>query len=499
MKRRDFLTRGVAAGTVSIFTPATGQTQQFQFHQYIRWRFCAGRPRLRRDAHGLIAQNATHPVLQSYATAIKKMRNLPLSDPTSLAYQAGIHGYNFNGPSPPAGAPFGTCNHGMGFLVWHRMYLYFYEKIIQKHSGDASFALPYWNYSKAGQANIPAAFRTQTGAFATLFDNTRSAALNAGGNLSGSAVGTGALGSPTYFGFQSSVNGTPHGAVHVAVGGNMLGFATTGFDPLFWLHHCNIDRLWEAWLAQGTGQVNPINDTSWMNQTWTFADENGSLVSMSASDALDTVSQLRYQYEEPQECIPLLLVHVDFDRLRHPWRPYLIIDLVRDLKLPPRGERMPFSEVSTPIHSRIRPYLERRLEQETEVEIVFEGLRTSQPMRGYFEIYGALSNVEEGIEAREPVYLGNLNTFGTDPVSITSMQRGGLSREEMRASMAQRISIGDRLPKLFSSFEGDRARLELSFRAVTGVEGEREDIGRLNQEVEVSVEEVRLEFLRPKG
>lgn len=44
----------------------------------------------------------------------------------------------------------------------------------------------------------------------------------------------------------------PHNTVHVMVGG--LGGIMTdpnyaALDPLFWLHHCNIDRLWSAWLT----------------------------------------------------------------------------------------------------------------------------------------------------------------------------------------------------------------------------------------------------------
>ena len=30
----------------------------------------------------------------------------------------------------------------------------------------------------------------------------------------------------------------------------MGAFETAGLDPLFWLHHANIDRLWEVWLNQ---------------------------------------------------------------------------------------------------------------------------------------------------------------------------------------------------------------------------------------------------------
>jgi tyrosinase len=33
----------------------------------------------------------------------------------------------------------------------------------------------------------------------------------------------------------------------VATGMSYVPFST--FDPLFWLHHCNIDRIWAIWAA----------------------------------------------------------------------------------------------------------------------------------------------------------------------------------------------------------------------------------------------------------
>jgi tyrosinase len=48
---------------------------------------------------------------------------------------------------------------------------------------------------------------------------------------------------------------SPHGGVHVAVGGWMSSFDTAARDPIFWLHHANIDRLWEAWLALGDPSI----------------------------------------------------------------------------------------------------------------------------------------------------------------------------------------------------------------------------------------------------
>ena len=87
----------------------------------------------------------------------------------------------------------------------------------------------------------------------------------------------------------------------------MGNFSGAGRDPIFWLHHCNIDRLWEKWLSQGGGRTNPIANTTWMNKTSTFADVNGSFVTMRNSDVLSTVSQLNYQYDDPSKCVPLII------------------------------------------------------------------------------------------------------------------------------------------------------------------------------------------------
>jgi tyrosinase len=40
-----------------------------------------------------------------------------------------------------------------------------------------------------------------------------------------------------------------HNAVHVWVGGDMF-FGTSPNDPVFYLNHCNIDRIWSAWMKK---------------------------------------------------------------------------------------------------------------------------------------------------------------------------------------------------------------------------------------------------------
>ena len=49
------------------------------------------------------------------------------------------------------------------------------------------------------------------------------------------------------------LEGSPHNDGHVVVGaGNgHMGNGMSPLDPIFWLHHCNIDRLWAQWQDAG--------------------------------------------------------------------------------------------------------------------------------------------------------------------------------------------------------------------------------------------------------
>ncbi|KAK8093302.1 uncharacterized protein PG998_014183 [Apiospora kogelbergensis] len=49
-----------------------------------------------------------------------------------------------------------------------------------------------------------------------------------------------------YEDFRYQLEGGPHGAIHSAVGGDMSP-ATSPNDPIFFLHHAQIDRLWTLW------------------------------------------------------------------------------------------------------------------------------------------------------------------------------------------------------------------------------------------------------------
>ena len=55
---------------------------------------------------------------------------------------------------------------------------------------------------------------------------------------------------------NDGIEGQGHNNVHNELGGQMSSPAYAAFNPIFWLHHCNIDRLYESYIAiNGASQV----------------------------------------------------------------------------------------------------------------------------------------------------------------------------------------------------------------------------------------------------
>src|SRR5947209_4941715 len=168
MKRRDFLKGGAGLITAAAATPASAQELASpRVLELIRFRWCYGQPKLRQNIYTLYNSNPNHPTIVAYRNAVAVMKTRPATDPTSWLYQANIHGTS---SAIPAGVPWSTCEHGYYFLSWHRMYLYFFERIVRAASGDPSFALPYWDYGPAANKTIPAPFRAPANASNALWD-----------------------------------------------------------------------------------------------------------------------------------------------------------------------------------------------------------------------------------------------------------------------------------------------------------------------------------------
>jgi tyrosinase len=357
-------------------------------------------PYVRRDIGNLLA---TDPIIVSYRHAVAAMRALPTTDPRSWAYQAAIHGTTSMQNLPA----WNTCQHGNYFFwSWHRMYLYYFERIIRKMSYNPNWALPYWNWTSSNERHLPPMFRDPT---SELYTPNRNPSMNNGtGSLPASDVNyTTAFNFTAFTSASASLEGTPHGAVHVDVGGWMGSVPTAGQDPIFYLHHCNIDRLWNLWLAQMGGRMDPLSDNTWKNTQFTFFDENGATVHMTGCDVLRAAQQLNYVYEgEPPQVVQNCVRFIQF--------PYYYYVLER-IRLPIPPEILGSSRVSFPLFEAkaMRQRLAAAAASKTEnVLLELDDVVADRQPGVVWEVYvGLPSNAPANPES--PFYVGNLAMFGT--------------------------------------------------------------------------------------
>jgi tyrosinase len=175
----------------------------------------------------------------------------------------------------------GWAHRRPAFFPWHRVMLLQFENDLV--GVDPSVTIPYWDWTDAasnpftpdflgGDGDPADSDKVKTGPFAR--DGTNAWTLNV----------TDSAGDPDYLqrsfgtdatamvlptesdvdtalnidhydaspwanassGLRSNVESNLHNLVHRWVGGTM-GMMTSPNDPVFWLHHCNIDRLWAVW------------------------------------------------------------------------------------------------------------------------------------------------------------------------------------------------------------------------------------------------------------
>lgn len=220
------------------------------------------------------------------------MRALPASDSRSWQAQANIHQ--------------NACPHGNWFfLPWHRAYLHRFEQICAELSGDPNFALPYWDWT--GSPRIPAAFWNGPLAHPRRIGPEDAAVDEFVGSINVERI----LDIEDTETFASSPSATqrgrstegqlesgPHNYVHGFIGGDMATFQSPR-DPIFWLHHANIDRLWTVRRSRGHADFpNP----EWRNFRFIndFFDGSGTAVRPRVADTLSTQT-MGYRYDTQAE------------------------------------------------------------------------------------------------------------------------------------------------------------------------------------------------------
>jgi len=150
--------------------------------------------------------------------------------------------------------------HSMGpvgvqrFLPWHRAYLLKLEWLGQLI--NPAFFIPYWNWSTAplGIAAWLVPFLPTVKVVGANITVTRAPGLPAA--LPTVAQVNTVLANATYTSFTTALENGPHNSVHGWVGGTMGSIPTAPADPLFWMHHAMVDRVWSIWQVAHPG-LNP--------------------------------------------------------------------------------------------------------------------------------------------------------------------------------------------------------------------------------------------------
>ncbi|KAG0566488.1 hypothetical protein KC19_7G067700 [Ceratodon purpureus] len=298
---------------------------------------------VRRPAHLLTKKEITR-----LEKAYTLMRALPDSDPRSLLNQMKLHClYCDNALYYPGQQYPLEVHNGWFFLPWHRMFMYWHERILQKLLKDDTFTLPFWAWDNSMDVKpvpneMPAPYARKG---SSLYDEARNNCSfppflvdldTAGGGCTtktpdfiriqndrlqytqlvvGATTPSLFFGLPYYFGdYGGKGSGTfedqPHGTVHAWLGrqdapilgpqyhpyDDMGNFGRAAFDPIFYPHHTNVDRIWCLWTHIPGGKRTHPTHPAFLNTQFTFYDENANLVKHNVSQALDT-DLLGYKFE----------------------------------------------------------------------------------------------------------------------------------------------------------------------------------------------------------
>jgi len=222
-------------------------------------------------------RNMTNDELTALRNAFEKM--MTIKDNRGYEFWASVHGINqFKCKHAESGTE-RDPNFRL-FLPWHRAYLYWFEKYLQDAVGDSSIGIPYWNWASSSTRTegIPKAlsdptvngkknplysyhvkypegtnledFNRSIGCQFTMeHDTHRETEGPNSPDLVSSQQVTDVLSLSNYGDFSDGLEDL-HNSMHVWIGGrcgDMAHVPTAAFDPIFWIHHCTIDRIFWMW------------------------------------------------------------------------------------------------------------------------------------------------------------------------------------------------------------------------------------------------------------
>jgi tyrosinase len=350
-----------------------------------------------------------------YRQAVTQMQGLAPANPQSWAAQAAIHG-------TPAG--FNFCQHNTNhFFDWHRAYLFYFEKICQKLTGNSKFGLPYWNWNQ-DEAIHPAFLDA-----ASVLFLPRTRTSMAGWNATTTPTLDPIMADTNLFSFSQQIEGTPHNSVHSYIGGTLGGY-TSALDPLFWMHHCMVDYCWAKWNLELDNDN--TNDQTWIGTEHShFVDADGDPASVTAG-VTTLMPLLSYRYESsaigssPAQA-EAAMTKSQYKKLENRVRKGADVrfDIKRRVRL---AERTAVS-IARPLSVDTRSSaaeVASIVETEASREVVFASIEYAQlpatsdfSVRVFVNLPGADANTPD----EDPHYAGSFAFFGTETAAAGAEHR----------------------------------------------------------------------------
>lgn len=206
------------------------------------------------------ASSLTTAERNRYKNVIQQM----LADPSNpYGKMVAIHGnmmHNMHGGMNAAGT--------QRFLTWHRDYLMKFELALQQID-PASF-IPYWDWTK--RRSLPTWMRTFK---PTVFIPGRGTIIVKRNASIPAKINVNGITSLTDFtNFTDELENGPHGTVHMQVGvvngvrEAMADIRVSPADPIFWMHHAQLDRLWSIWQVQNPGKNPTLTGVNAVMDPW---------------------------------------------------------------------------------------------------------------------------------------------------------------------------------------------------------------------------------------
>lgn len=156
---------------------------------------------------------------------------------------------------------------GPAFMPWHREYLRRFEHDLQNAVNDDTLGLPYWDWTSTNLDRNGDSLIWRDDLLGGPGDVTDGAfrdwGLRRGNFVATSSPGdngvSDAMDDKLYRQFRPSLEGQPHGGAHVWVGGLLGDPATAAKDPIFYMLHANVDRLWAHWQTDRRREWEDLN------------------------------------------------------------------------------------------------------------------------------------------------------------------------------------------------------------------------------------------------